>query len=475
MDGTHVRMSGITAIVLAAGLGTRMKSALPKVMHPIAGRPLVLYAVRAAFGAGADRAVVVTSGRKEVEDCLVGEFGERLSIVVQEPPRGTGDAARIGISLVSSERVMIVCGDTPLVRSEDLSRLVAALDVPGAQELSLMTCSLECPEGYGRVLRDAAGFVTGVREQRDLRSPAEHAIHEVNAGMYAGRTDVLRQALAKLTTDNSQGEYYLTDVVGFVARTGRVTGVSGHADALLGVNDRNQLAQADELMLQRIRHRHGSNGVTVRGDARIDDGVQISRDAVIEAGVCLRGNTRIGASATVDVGSVITDSVIGDRVWIKPYTVISSSTVGECAQVGPFAHLRPESQLDADVHVGNFVETKKTRLRRGAKANHLSYLGDGDVGERANIGAGTIFCNYDGFNKHRTIIGSDAFIGSDSQLVAPVTVGSGAYVASGTTVTQDVPDHALAVGRSSQVNKEAYAVTLRARFAAAKEGTRSRS
>jgi bifunctional UDP-N-acetylglucosamine pyrophosphorylase/glucosamine-1-phosphate N-acetyltransferase len=467
-------MPRLTAVILAAGLGTRMKSPLPKVMHPIAGRPLVHYAVRAAFEAGVERAVVVTSGRTEIDESLKREFGERIVTVVQDPPRGTGDAARIGLERVSSEQVLILCGDTPLVRAEELAKLVAALDTPGADELSVMTCALDNPQGYGRILRDSAGRVLEIREQRDLKTPEQHATQEVNAGMYAGNTEAVRRALGEVRPNNSQGEYYLTDVIALVARSSHVTGVPGHADALLGVNDRSQLAQAEELMLQRIRSRHAKNGVTVRGAPRIDDSVEIGEDALIEDGVSLRGQTRIGARTVVDVGCVITDSSVGEGALVKPYTVITSSRVGDGAQLGPFAHLRPESEIEADAHIGNFVETKKTRVRRGAKANHLAYLGDADIGERANVGAGTIFCNYDGFNKHKTTIGADAFIGSDSQLVAPVSIGRGAYVGTGTTVTMDVPDDALAISRVKQTNKEGYAPKLKARFAAIKAAAKEK-
>ena len=466
-------MSALTAVVLAAGLGTRMKSSLPKVLHPIAGRPLVHYAVRAALEVGVARVIVVTSGQLEIARGLAQEFGDRVSCVTQDPPRGTGDAARIGLEQVTSERVLISCGDAPLVRASELSRLVLALDQSGARELSFLTCLLDDPFGYGRVLRNADEEVTEIREQRDLKTPADHAVREVNSGVYAGQTEAVRRALAEVQPSNSQGEYYLTDIVALLARSSRVTGVLGHPDALVGVNDRSQLAQAEEILLQRIRTRHAKNGVTVRGTPRIDDGVEIGVDAQIEAGVCLRGNTRIGARTVVDVGCVVTDSSIGEGALLKPYTVVSSSRVGDGAQLGPFAHLRPDSEIDADVHIGNFVETKKTRMRRGAKANHLSYLGDGDIGERANIGAGTIFCNYDGYNKHKTTIGAGAFIGSDSHLVAPVTVGRDAYVATGTTVVQDVPDEALAIGRIRQSNKEGYAPRLRARFMALKEAAKA--
>jgi bifunctional UDP-N-acetylglucosamine pyrophosphorylase/glucosamine-1-phosphate N-acetyltransferase len=261
----------------------------------------------------------------------------------------------------------------------------------------------------------------------------------------------------------------LTDVVAFAARDRGAAAVVGNADVLVGVNDRAQLARAEDALFGRIAERHRIAGVTVRGGARIDDTVSIGEDARIEDGVHLRGSTRVARGAVVDAGSVIVDSEIGEGANIKPYSVITESHVGPRAQIGPFAHLRPGSIIEEDAHIGNFVETKKTRVGRGAKANHLSYLGDGDVGAGANIGAGTIFCNYDGFAKHTTTIGEGAFIGSDSQLVAPVTVGKGAYVATGTTVTKDVPDDALAIGRAKQETKLGYASRLKKRLAMSKK------
>jgi bifunctional UDP-N-acetylglucosamine pyrophosphorylase/glucosamine-1-phosphate N-acetyltransferase len=461
-------MSTLEAVVLAAGQGTRMKSALPKILHPAAGRPLVHFPVRAAFAAGAERVVVVTSPqtREAVESYLASAFGaERIAVVVQDPPRGTGDAARIGLGPIASDRVLVLYGDTPLVAERDLSALVAALGDADI-ELTLMTCELDDPSGYGRVLRDDGGRVTAIREHRDLKNDGERSVREINAGVYAARTERLKELLARIEPNNAQGELYLTDVVALA----KSAAVRGHPDVLLGVNDRFQLAQAEELLFRRIAERHAREGATIRGDARIDDSVEIEPDAAIEAGVRLRGKTMVRRGALIDVGSVVTDSEIGEQALIKPYSVITESRVGHAAQIGPFAHLRPGSLIDEDAHVGNFVETKKTRMRRGAKANHLAYLGDGDVGERANVGAGTIFCNYDGFAKHPTIIGEGAFIGSDSQLVAPVTIGKDAYVATGTTVTKDVPDEALAIGRTSQENKLGYAPRLKARLAARKRG-----
>jgi len=461
--------SKLSAIVLAAGKGTRMKSDLPKVLHPLCGRPLVEYPVAAAFEAGAAQVVVVTSGQPEIAQALRDRYGaDRVAVVVQDPPRGTGDAVRFGLAAVLHPRTLILYGDTPLIRAQDLSGLLGAIDEPGT-DLSILTALLENPFGYGRVLRDSSGSVREVREERDLRSDGERAVREVNAGMYAADTEKLREAVAQLSPNNAQGEYYLTDVVALVAQVSQVAAVQGEADALVGVNDRADLARAEDLLYARHRDRLRKAGVTIHGDARIDTGVEIAPDAEIGPGVCLRGKTRVGARSRVDVGSVLIDAEIGQGVDVKPYCVISQSSIGNGAQLGPFLHVRPESVIEADVHLGNFVETKKTRMRRGAKANHLSYLGDADVGERSNIGAGTITCNYDGFVKRQTIIGEGVFIGSDSHLVAPVTIGKNAYVATATTVTQDVPEDAMAIGRVRQENKPGYAAKLREKLAAAKK------
>jgi bifunctional UDP-N-acetylglucosamine pyrophosphorylase/glucosamine-1-phosphate N-acetyltransferase len=465
-------MVPFTAIVLAAGQGTRMKSATPKVLHSLAGRPLVAYPLRAAFEAGAVHAVLVTSGNPLVAETVRSGFpAGKITVVTQEPPRGTGDAARIAFEALpaGTERVLILYGDTPLIRGRDLAELVAALDRGEAPDLAVMTCRVPEPKGYGRALRDANGQFVEIREDRDLRSALERAVNEVNAGLYAARVEPLRAALGTLTPNNSQGEYYLTDTVKLLG-LGRTLAVLGHTDTLRGVNDRAQLHAAEELMFERIRERHAVAGVTLRGDPRIDDTVEIAEDALIEAGVRLRGKTRIGRGAQIDVGAVLDDVEVGDAVLIRPYSVLRDSIVRAEAQIGPFSHLRPESEIGESAHIGNFVEVKKTRVARGAKANHLAYLGDGEIGEKANIGAGTIFCNYDGFAKHRTVIGAEAFIGSDSQLVAPVTIGKGAYVATGTTVTKDVPDDALAIGRIKQENKEGYASRLKGRLKAKKAG-----
>lgn len=447
-----------------------MRSRSPKVLHPVAGRPLLHYPLRAALASGADEVIVVVSPGTEAavraHVATLGDAALRVALAVQEVPRGTGDAARVGLAAARATpgRVLLLCGDTPLVEAADLAPLFAAVAArPGLALLSALPAD---PTGYGRVVRGPTGEVEAVREHRDLDDAARAALLEVNAGVYVAEASLLREGLAALRPDNAQGELYLTDVVAFAARAGAASAVVGPAHVLVGVNDRAQLEEASQLLHARIAGRLRAAGVTVRGDARVDDGVTVEEDAVLEAGVHLRGATRVGAGAHIDVGSVLTDAVIAAGARIKPYSVLDSCEVGTGAEIGPFARLRPGTVVEEAAHVGNFVEAKNTRLGRGAKANHLAYLGDGDVGAGANIGAGTIFCNYDGFAKHRTEIGEGAFIGSDSQLVAPVRVGKGAYVATGTTVTRDVPDDALAIARPKQENKEGYGARLRGRLAA---------
>ncbi len=463
-------METTTAIILAAGQGTRMKSALPKVMHRVSGVPIVYYPVRAALDAGcAEVVVVVGHGREMVEGYLAEAFdGAPVRTAVQVAQRGTGDAARVGIEATKpgSGSVLIMNGDVPLVTAVELTAVGAAM---ARAKLSLATCVVDDPTGYGRVLRNA-GRVVEIREHRDLQNDDDRRVCEVNAGIYAVDVELLREALASLAPKNAQEELYLTDVVAHASRAeAAVEAVTLSADALAGINDREQLHAVEQRMYAQIARRWRVAGVTIRSGVFIDSQVVIEPDVTLESGVALRGRTRIGRGATVDVGCVLTDVEVHAGAVLKPYCVATQSTIGQAAQVGPFSHLRKDSEIGEDAHVGNFVETKKTRLGRGAKANHLSYLGDGVVGEKANVGAGTIFCNYDGFQKHTTSIGAGVFVGSDSQLVAPVRIGAGAYIATGTTVTRDVPEGALAIGRVQQVNKEGYAERLRARLKAAKE------
>lgn len=456
-------------VILAAGRGTRMKSRLPKVLHPIAGRPLVYFPIRAALQAGATKVILVCSvEHRDLLQTQVDALFAPHTVVccVQQKPLGTGDAARAGIEHCTTETVGIMCGDTPLVTAA-LIRELTEYQTAQSAVLAVQSCCVADPQGYGRIIRDATGRAVAIREHRDLRNDAERGISEVNAGIYIGKRDLIAASLRRLEPMNDQGEYYLTDIVADLARSALVVAKPGSADSLVGVNDRVQLVAAETAVFEQIARGHALAGVTVCPGARIDDTVQMGPDTTVEAGVRLRGNTRIGSGNFIDVGCVIADSTIGDDNAIKPHSVIDKSVVGNRTQIGPFAHLRPQSTIEDEAHIGNFVETKKTVVRRGAKANHLAYLGDGDVGEKANVGAGTIFCNYDGYQKHKTTIGPGAFIGSDSQIVAPVTIGAGAYVATGTTVTQDVPDDGLAISRVKQENKLGYASRIKRRLAAA--------
>ncbi len=461
-------MQKLSAIILAAGLGTRMKSAIPKMLHPLAGRPLIYYSVRAALEAGASDVVVVVGHGAERVGAYLGEtFGARVRTAIQAEQRGTGHAALMAMpELGNVDQAFVLYGDTPLVEVGDLRSLAAALEGHPEAPLALLTCVLEDPTGYGRILRDGTGKVLQIREHRDLRNEKERALNEVNPGFYAARVSFLRQALAELRPNNAQQELYLTDVVEAAGKSGGSIAVPTGPASLIGINDRAQLAAVEAAMYRRIVERLARSGVTFHGDPRIDDTVLVEPDANIESGVVLRGKTVIGKGASVDVGCVIVDSIIEAGAEILPYTVITSSRVGPRARLGPFSHLRPESDIREEAHIGNFVETKKMVVHARAKANHLAYLGDGEVGEGSNIGAGTIVCNYDGFKKYRTVVGKNVFVGSDSQLVAPLTIGDGAYVGTGTTVVEDIPADALAIGRVRQVNKPGYASRLREKLRA---------
>jgi bifunctional UDP-N-acetylglucosamine pyrophosphorylase/glucosamine-1-phosphate N-acetyltransferase len=479
MSSAPLAKAPVTAVILAAGQGTRMKSARPKVLHELCGRPMLHHVVHAALAAGAAEVVVVVGhGRDEVRASLEAAFGERVRTAVQDAQQGTGHAVRCALPSLgeAAERVLVLYGDTPLLDPAELAGLGRALDEEPTAPLAMLTVRVADPTGYGRILRaarDRGGRVVRIVEHRDA-SAEERAIDEINPGIYLAHVAFLRDAVGRLTPNNAQGELYLTDIVEMASATAAVATVACRdAASVAGINDRAQLAAAEELLYARIADAHRRAGATLRAGVHVDASVVVEPDAVIEHAVVLRGKTRIGAGARVDVGSVLTDVTVAEGAVLKPYTIAQASTIGRAAQVGPFSHLRPESRIEEEAHVGNFVETKKTTLHRGAKANHLAYLGDGEVGEGANIGAGTIFCNYDGFRKHKTEIGAGAFIGSDTQLVAPVRIGVGAYVATGTTVTRDVPAGALAISRVRQENKEGYAERLKGRLAQGAKSARA--
>lgn len=460
-----------TAVILAAGQGTRMKSHLPKVLHEIAGLPLVAWVIEAAFAAGIDDAVIVTGfGRERVETVLGERYGDRVRFALQAEQNGTGHAVQCAIEQQLADfegKVFVLMGDCPLIESQTLEALKTAGDAE--TRAALVVAPLADPTGYGRMLRED-GKIVGIREHKDC-TPAQLAIREVNPALYAFDAKFLRDSLGKLDTNNAQGELYLTDVIAMAAETAPVADVTGDMRTLLGVNDRLHLAVARETLQARINEAHARAGVGIRDprNTYIDAGVALEADCTIEPGVHLRGATKIAAGAVIDAGAVLTNVEVAAGAHVLPYTVATDTLIGEEANVGPFTHLRPGTKLGKKSKVGNFSETKKTILGDGSKVNHLAYVGDGQIGEGVNVGAGVIFCNYDGVRKHTTVLEDGVFVGSDSQIVAPVTVGKGAYVASGSTVTRDVPADALAVSRTKQQNKEGYAARLRARFAAEKK------
>ena len=456
-----------SAIILAAGEGTRMKSSRPKVLHEIAGRALVSWVVQTALDAGAARCLVVVGhGRDDVEGELVSRFGERVEMVLQPEQRGTGDAVRCAMEAdrALEGRLVVLYGDCPLIPVGLLRDLVDRSDRAGA-DLGLVTATLVDPSGYGRIVRNGAGDVQRIVEDRDC-SAAERAVQEVNPGLYAVRGDFLREAIAQLTPDNAQGQLYLTDVVELAANRGKVVDLRGDMADMTGVNDQCDLAVAASTRRRRMAEELARKGVGIADldTVYVDAECEVEPGATLGANVHLRGRCVVRSGAQIDVGCVLTNIIVEKDANVLPYTVAADSTIGEGAQVGPFSHLRPQTQLGPRSKVGNFSETKKTTVGEGSKVNHLSYVGNGVIGEGVNIGAGTIFCNYDGEQKHTTVLEDGVFIGSDTQLIAPVTVKKGAYVASGTTVTRDVPEGALAVSRPKQENKEGYAARLRARL-----------
>jgi bifunctional UDP-N-acetylglucosamine pyrophosphorylase/glucosamine-1-phosphate N-acetyltransferase len=462
--------------IMAAGLGTRMKSDLPKVLHRIAGRPMLHWVVTAARTAGAGRVVAILGHKADVvKASLDASFGAgSVEIALQPEQRGTGHAVQCALPAVADEPddriVVILSGDAPLLASERIAELVAACEASPAG-MALLSTVPPRPMPYGRLVRDAAGRLEKIVEHVDATED-QRKIADTNAGFYAIRLGDLRRDLTTLRADNAKGELYLTDLVAHAAGRGGATALDAPFAEVAGINDRVDLAGVEVAARRRINEGWMRSGVTMIDPATtyIDADVgPLGKDVWLAAGVALRGKTAIGDGARIDAGSVLTDVQVAEQVYIKPYSVLTETQLGARAQIGPFSHCRPGTRIDEDAHLGNFVETKKTHLMAGAKANHLAYLGDASIGAKANIGAGTITCNYDGFRKQQTTIEAGAFIGSDSQLVAPVTVGRDAYVGSGTTVTKDVPRGALALTRVKQVNVEGWADRFRDQHATRKK------
>ena len=454
----------LQAVILAAGQGSRMRSQVIKVLHPILGMPMLGHVMEAALEVGAERIVpVLGHQREDVQDWLQEAMGDReVHVAVQEEQKGTAHAVWMAREAIDEEvaYTAILCGDVPNFGGEELGELLEEAVASGA-EVMVATAVVEDPGQYGRIIRSERG-VEAIVEYADA-TEEQRAIDEINAGIYVVKTAFLMEALEAIMAkgaDNAQGEFYLTDLVAWGVERGRVEGWPvPDVASIQGVNTRVDLARATETARRRLNEHWMLQGVTMIDPAStyIDRGVVLGADVVLEPQVQLKGATRVAAGAVIESGCVVQDSEIGEGARLLAHSVVRQARVGRARQVGPSAHLRPGADIGEGCKVGNFVEVKKARLDDGAKAGHLSYLGDAQVGAGANIGAGTITCNYDGETKSMTVIGEGAFIGSNSSLVAPVDIGDGAYVGAGSVVTEDVPAKALAVGRGRQRNIEGWA------------------
>lgn len=455
----------ISVVVLAAGEGTRMKSGTPKVLHLLCGRPMVDYILDAAAGVEPQAIVVVighmgeeVAGRISQGWAKTNRMSQILRFAWQREQRGTGHAVACALDQVPDcDHVMILCGDTPLITG-NLLRSFFESHLSAKADVSLITAVVDDPGDYGRIRRNEKGNILGIVEANDLL-PEDRHIREINAGIYVVRRNILAELVSQLDDNNAKGEFYLTDIVEKAARAGYTVSSFSCDDICLvqGVNDRYALSQAESRLRQAILRKLCLEGITIRdpGNTYIDPGVTIGRDTIIEPGTFLRGKTTIGAGCVIGPNTELIDSHIGDRskVW---FSVVERSVIGENVVIGPFAHIRPDCVIEDNVSIGNFAEVKNSRIGRGTKVHHHSYLGDSIIGSQVNIGAGTVTVNYDGHKKHMTVIEDNAFIGCNANLIAPVRIGKDSYVAAGSTITQDVPEGALGIARERQVNKEGW-------------------
>jgi len=462
--------SDFVIVILAAGKGTRLKSALAKVLHRAGGRPLVEQVVRACQ-AIKPREIVAVVGH-QADDVMAAVAPLGVKTILQEPQRGTGHAMLVAKRAIPSRAkfVILLPGDAPLIRTETIAALARSHRESGAAA-TILSAEIENPSGYGRIVRQDDGSVSAIVEDSAL-TPEQRPIREINSSMYCFTLAKLWPCLATLKPTNKHKELYLTDAIAVLRQKGEnVQAVlASDPDEVLGCNTRADLAEVDSVFRKRKRAAIMDAGVTIDlpDTVLIDPDVVVGADTRIEPGVQLLGNTKIGAGCTIRTGSVLSDAVLQDNVLVKPYTMVTASHLSTGTQVGPFAHIREHARLEENARVGNFVEVKKSVLGEGVKSMHLTYLGDARVGGGTNIGAGTITCNYDGVNKNPTIIGKGVFIGSDTALVAPVRVGDGAYVGAGSVITKDVPADALGLARGKQMNKLGWAVMRRKEMADAK-------
>ena len=444
-------MTKVNFAILAAGKGTRMRSSLPKVLHKLSGRSMLGHVVAAVESLGKAKKIIVTGhGAEQVEQ----QFKSPTTIFTQQKEQlGTGHAVHMAVPELCSDAVVIVLyGDVPLIRPATIQKILAVVT---ESTMGLLTINLDQPTGYGRIVRNTKGDITEIIEQKDA-SVEQLKITEVNTGVLALQSSQLRDWLPKITNNNAQGEYYLTDLVA-IAREAGVEIVSVNPESATeveGVNNRVQLSQLERAHQRQLAEVLMESGTSLADPARFDQRGDLSAgtDNFIDINCVFNGSVTIGSNVSIGANCQISDSTIGDGVSILPNTIIESSVVGDRAVVGPFARLRPGTRMESDTKVGNFVETKKTLVGKGSKINHLSYVGDAQLGENVNIGAGTITCNYDGVSKHKTDLGDGVFVGSNSTLVAPIKVDKGGFIAAGSTVTTEVPSDSLAVGRAKQRN-----------------------
>lgn len=445
----------MNVVILAAGMGKRMQSALPKVLHPLAGKPLLSHVIDTAKSLSASRLCVIYGHGGAAVLELLSQRADKVATALQEPQLGTGHAVMQALpELDESQPTLVLYGDVPLTTAASLQALV---DVAGQDKLGILTVVQDDPFGLGRIIRDDKGQIVRIVEQKDA-TEAERAIKEINSGIMVIPTKPLKQWLAALSNNNAQGEYYLTDIVAAAVRDG-VPVVSAQPGAqweVAGVNSKVQLAELERIHQRNIANKLLEQGVTLLDPARIDVRGELicGRDVTIDVGCVFEGKVELADGVTIGPHNVLVNARIAAGANIKPFCHIEEAVVGPASIIGPYARLRPGTVLEEDVHIGNFVELKNAQVAAHSKANHLAYVGDATVGSRVNIGAGTITCNYDGANKFRTVIEDDAFIGSDSQLVAPVTVGKGATLGAGTTLTKDAPAGKLTVSRPRQVTIE---------------------
>ena len=438
----------IQVVILAAGQGKRMHSSLPKVLHTLAGKPLLRHVVETAQAVAKDTQPVIIYGHEGAQ-VLAGFAKEPLKFVEQTEQTGTGNAVEQALPLINAEdRVLILYGDVPLISVKTLQNLITATP---EDCLGFVTAYLKNPEGYGRIKRDADNDVTAIVEEKDA-SEKERRITEVNSGIYLVSAHSLQQWLPRLQPKNVQGELYLTDIIlEAVTENMRIVTVQPeHKDEIRGVNDRMQLAYLERFYQRNKAYALLQQGVTIMDPERLDirGDVKIGRDVVLDVNVILEGNVIIGDACTIGANSILRDSTLGSRIEVKANSMIDGAIISDDCIIGPFARIRPGTVLADAAHIGNFVEIKKSSIGSGSKVNHLTYVGDSEIGKRVNVGAGTITCNYDGLSKHKTIIGDDAFIGSGTQLIAPVQVGEGATIGAGSTIIQNAPPHQLTVSQA---------------------------